>query len=170
MKRRVILLIAMLALPTVSSGKVSDTKLTPALRAYLQKTLYDPYSTKEDNQASRVSIAELELKNGRRQVLVYMTGEAWCGSGGCTLLILEQHGASFRELGHTPTVRLPIRELTTSSNGRLDLGVWEADAVSAYEQAVRFNGWRYRRDDMPLRGKHEGRLLIDKDNKGEPLY
>ena len=50
--------------------------------------------------------------------LVYITGQRWCGSGGCTMLILEPVGSSFKVLGKITVVQLPIRLLPSTSYGR----------------------------------------------------
>jgi hypothetical protein len=40
--------------------------------------------------------------------LVYVSGQRWCGSGGCTLLILQPQGSSFRVIGKVTIVQLPF--------------------------------------------------------------
>ena len=57
------------------------------------------------------------------EAIVYLTSGGWCGSGGCTLLILAQQGPAFAVVTKATVTRLPIRTLTTKSHGWLDLGV-----------------------------------------------
>lgn len=58
-----------------------------------------------------------------RITLVYMAGAHWCGSGGCTLLVLEPEGEGLRELGRTTISHPPVRVLNTRTNGMPELSV-----------------------------------------------
>src|SRR5258708_1531707 len=43
------------------------------------------------------SFAFIDLADhGREQAVAYITGEDWCGTGGCTLLVLSQDEHSYR--------------------------------------------------------------------------
>jgi hypothetical protein len=83
--------------------------------------------------------------NVGEETVVYLTGQSWCGSGACTLLILERVGLSYRVKGRTPITRTPIRILETRTNGWRDLGVWvQGGGVSpGYEAVLPFDGKRY---------------------------
>ena len=62
--------------------------------------------------------------NGKtKEDIVYISGPGWCGSGGCTMLILEPSGSSFNVLGKVTIVQLPIRVLHSTSHGHPDIGV-----------------------------------------------
>lgn len=47
----------------------------------------------------------------------------WCGSGGCTLLIIEPLASGLSELGRVTISYPPIRVLETRSHGMPDLSV-----------------------------------------------
>jgi hypothetical protein len=55
--------------------------------------------------------------------VVYVSGQGWCGSGGCTLLILEPVSSSFKVLGRLAIVQLPVRLLSSAKVRYPKLGV-----------------------------------------------
>jgi hypothetical protein len=57
-------------------------------------------------------------------VLAYLQGPTWCGSGGCTLLILRASGTSYKVTGKVLAVHTPIYDLQKLTNGLPELGVW----------------------------------------------
>src|SRR6185312_5883971 len=62
--------------------------------------------------------ASAKLHSGpQSQTIVYLTGQEWCGSGGCTTLILEPKGSSYRLISKISLTRLPIRVLRCTTNG-----------------------------------------------------
>ncbi|WP_420470732.1 hypothetical protein [Brevundimonas sp. FT23042] len=58
-----------------------------------------------------------------RITLVYMTDPNWCGSGGCTLLVLEAGRNGMTQLSQTTISHPPVRVLNTRTNGMPDLSV-----------------------------------------------
>lgn len=76
---------------------------------------------------------------------VLFSGPEYCGSGGCTLLILSDGGAAgYAVLGKTTITRAPIRVLSTSTNGRPDIGVQVAGGgVEPHEALLAFDGAEY---------------------------
>ncbi|WP_294120622.1 hypothetical protein [Sphingomonas sp.] len=68
-----------------------------------------------------------------------------CGSGGCTLVILSPKGKTFRVLLRSTVTQLPIRVLSTSTQGWRDIGVsvFGGGITKAYMAQLRFNGRRY---------------------------
>lgn len=91
------------------------------------------------------AFVRLNGNTGPADVLVYLTGPAWCGSGGCTALVLAPDRASYRVVTRITIVRAPIRVLSTSTNGWRDLGVWvEGGGIQpGYEARLPFNGKTY---------------------------
>ncbi|WP_426042359.1 hypothetical protein [Brevundimonas sp. TWP2-3-4b1] len=69
-----------------------------------------------------------------RITLVYLF-PSHCGNAGCTLLVYGGEGDNLVPLGRTTIVETPIRVLSTSSNGRPDLGVMtgEGEALLAFD-------------------------------------
>jgi len=105
--------------------------------------------------------------DGIPEVIVYLTSNDWCGSGGCTTLILVRDGDSWRLVGRIPITRPPIRLLRTKSNGWRNISVWvEGGGIRpGYEAELRFDGNAYPANPSmpparPLKGKPEGEILI----------
>jgi hypothetical protein len=116
----------------------------------------------------RFLAAFADLNNdGRPEAIVYLTSNDWCGSGGCTMLILVPDGDSWRLLTKIPITRPPIRLLRTRSNGWRDIGVWvQGGGIQpGYQAELRFDGKTYPSNPSmpparPLAGQAEGEMLI----------
>ena len=116
----------------------------PGLRRFLQKYLSTYPSYVE--QDSRYSAAAVSLDGKpKHQILVYVSGQWWCGSGGCTALVLEPEGSSFRVITRFTLVWLPIRILSSTSNGWHDIVmiVHGGGIIPGYLAILRFNGHSY---------------------------
>ena len=131
-----------------------------SLRAFLQ--VFD--TGLEDHIVA--AIADLN-GDGRREAVVYLTSKHWCGSGGCTTLILVRDDDYWRLLSKIPITRPPIRLLRTKSNGWRNIGVWvQGGGIQpGYEAELRFDGKTYPANPSmprarPLKGKTEGEMLI----------
>jgi hypothetical protein len=61
--------------------------------------------------------------NGIDEAVVLLSGQYWCGSGGCDALVLRQQGDSYDILMQSSVTRPPIGVLATSHNGLRDLYV-----------------------------------------------
>ena len=69
-----------------------------SLKNFLRDYLKDP--------ATRYRSAFVDLNDdGAQDAIVYVTGRSWCGSGGCTLLILASDGPSYRVVTKITIVR-----------------------------------------------------------------
>ena len=114
-----------------------------AIRSFLQnKVGWGPVSDK----AMRYSFARVSLDGTRpRQILVYISGQGWCGSGGCTALLLEPLGSSFKVIDRFTLARLPIRILPSKTHGWYDLTMPVAGGgiIDGYTALLRFNGREY---------------------------
>jgi hypothetical protein len=82
---------------------------------------------------------------GSRQVLVYLVGPVWCGSGGCELLVLDHAGADYKIITDVSIVHEPVRVLESGSHQWRDIGVWVGGGgiLHGYEARLRFNGKTY---------------------------
>lgn len=112
------------------------------------------------------SLADLD-GDGTPEAIVYLTSSDWCGSGGCTTLILVAEGDSWRLLTEVSIARPPIRVLRTVSNGWRNIGVWvQGGGIQpGYEAELRFDGKTYPENPSmppakPLTGKPQGEILI----------
>ena len=119
------------------------TTSAEALRVFLRKHFGMGPSFDRD---MRYSFAWVSLNaKPARQVFVYLTGRDWCGSGGCTGLILQPQGDSFRVIDKFTLVRLPIRILRSKTNGWCDITMPVAGGgiIHEYIAVLRFNGHAY---------------------------
>jgi hypothetical protein len=145
-----------------------------SLKKFLQN--YEGSSADEVSE-TRYSAAFVDLReNGAQQVIVYLTGN-WCGTGGCTMLILTPEGTSYRVITKTPITRLPIRVLTTRSNGWHDISVrvQGGGIQPGGETVLPFDGKSYPDNPtMPparrLAGKAAGRVVLGLNAEETPLY
>ena len=147
-----------------------------SLRAFLQS--YEGQPAPADERTTRYTFAYVDLRDdGPNEVIVYLMGPRWCGSGGCTSLLLLPVGPSWKVMSKTTVTQLPIRVLSTRTHGWHDLGVWvQGGGVQpGYEARLRFNGKKYPSNPsvppaQKLREKVEGTVVIPADTKGAPLW
>jgi hypothetical protein len=109
------------------------------LSSYLKQALHG-----DADLQYRAAQADLN-RDGINEIIVYVTSPDYCGSGGCTMLVLERAGRSFRTRMKATVTRRPIRLLETRSYGWRDIGVTVGGGgVSLSHLAVmRFDGRRY---------------------------
>jgi len=121
----------------------SSTSNIGTLRSFLQKKVgWGPVSDK----AMYYSFAQVSLDGkGSKQVLVYVSGPGWCGSGGCAALLLEPFGSSFKVIDRFTLARLPIRILPSKSHGWHDLAmpVGGGGVIHRYWAILKFDGHKY---------------------------
>lgn len=110
----------------------------PALTAFLQPRTADAMPPLR-------YVARTTGEGADALTLVLFSGPEYCGSGGCNMLILGHQGDAFTVLGQPTVVRAPVRVLTTSTNGRPDIGVRVAGGgvTEGYEALLAFDGTRY---------------------------
>lgn len=95
---------------------------------------------------ARYLAALVDLRDdGEKELLVYLTGP-WCGSGGCTALVVECiSSASYVVRSRISLSRPPIRVLEAKTHGWHDLGVWlqGGGILPGYEAELPFDGKTY---------------------------
>ena len=136
------------------AGEGCESNIKAFLQGYLER--YDAPDTK-------YSYAFASLEVAKRDVVVYLSGNVWCGSGGCTTLILERNKSSYRVIQKLTLARLPILVLPTKTDGWHDLAMPVAGGgvVSEYFEILRFDGKKYR----PVTPSVKSRI----PPKGEPF-
>jgi hypothetical protein len=88
------------------------TKAEVTVRQFLQSYLHA--ASGASGKTTRYQAAFVDLNgDGTPEAIVYVTGSARCGSGGCTTLVLARGGSSYRVVSQIPITRPPIRVLTT---------------------------------------------------------
>jgi hypothetical protein len=122
----------------------AEYRLSPAeensLRTFLQPYL-GSMPVGEDT-TTRYQDAFVDLNgDGIPEVIVFVTGEDWCGSGGCEILVLARKGSSYSVVTRMTVSRPPIRVLTTKSHGWHDISVWVQGGgyVRGYEAELQFD-------------------------------
>jgi hypothetical protein len=129
-------------------------------------------------KATRYFAAFVHLRDdSTQQVIVYLIGRAWCGTGGCLTLILVPKDSSYTIITEMSVVQPPIRVLDTKSNGWHDLGVWvQGGGIQrGYEARLSFNGNEYPDNPtvppaQPLTARVNGKVVVPRSATGEPLY
>jgi len=170
-----ILAVCMLYVIPLANGqelRPPDNTLKQFLQKYLSNSRFGADKT------TRFSSAFVKRSDGTiEQVVVYISGQSWCGSGGCTLLIMEPHNSSYSMISRTTIVRLPIRVLHHKTNGRNDIGVWvQGGGIQpGYEAVLQFDGKTYPGNPTvpPVRRlteKAAGEVLIPRTENGQPLF
>ena len=148
-------MLALIAALVVSAAHT--TAVADPVRAFVQRTLGTLTYKRTD--------ADLN-GDGRKESFIYITDPNYCGSGGCTLVILSRAKRGYRVVMHSTVTKLPIRLLTTSSHGWRDIGVTVQGGgiIHSYEARLRYNGRQYPSNPtvspaFPLR-RSSGKTLI----------
>lgn len=146
------------------------------LRAAIQNYLQNPPLRNFKPTSYLFAFVDL-AGNGKRQAVAYLTGTGWCGSSGCTLLVLTQDVPSYKVISRIPGVKLPIRTLDTRSHGWRDLSVFiqGGGVVRGYDEMVRYDGEGYVQEstgsgERTSARKLEGEIILSWTNKEVQLY
>lgn len=121
-----------------------------ALRQFLQIYLFgkprgDLAREFENEWPTRYSAATLSLNDEIEVYLVFVSGRAWCGSGGCTVLLLKRNQASFKVINRFSLARLPIYVLPTKTHGWRDLVMFVQGGgiIDGYHAVLHYDGKKY---------------------------
>jgi hypothetical protein len=154
-----------------SKDSASDAALKTILKSYLRD------QDVEDNAPVRYVAAFVDLNDdGVKEVIVHVTCQSLCGTGGCPTLVLVPIQSSFRIVSRIPITRPPIRVLERKSNGWHDLtvSVQGGGIQPGYEADLPFDGENYATNPtVPparrLSAKTAGRVVISDKAIGTPL-
>jgi hypothetical protein len=167
----------MVSLSVVGKGEPTPSATqAESLKKFLQNYLRDPRGG--DDKTTRFSSYDSDLKDdGTQEVIVYVSGQSWCGSGGCKMLVLEPKGSSYAVIAKTTLSRLPIRVLDSKSHGWHDIAVTVQGGgiLEPYQARLSYDGRTYPRNPtlLPARklvGEANGEVAIPSDAAGTPLY
>jgi hypothetical protein len=168
-------------LATVGAVVMHGLEATPsgvpaeALKVYLRNYLTSGGRFPPD-LTTRITTVRVRTEDGKSVDVVYVSGQGWCGSGGCTLVILESADSTFKVLGRVTIVQLPVRLLSSSKNGYPDIGVIVAGGgiQPGYEAVLSFNGASYPGNPSlpPARevSGAQGKVIIASTEGSVPLY
>lgn len=144
-----------------------------ALRGFLQGYVQ---SNGSEDRTVRYSDAQVSLDNKTPMRLVYLSGRDWCGSGGCTALLLKSDGAKWKIVNRFTLARLPIRILPSLTKGWHDITMpVSGGGASSHISVLRYNGSKYPSNPSiapTLRSSKqaEGDVELPLKPAGEPLY
>ncbi len=160
-----------LVLSCVAQQPTQGPSQNELLRKFLRDYIGAPTQEKETTRYSSVFV---DLRDdGAQEVIVYLSSDGWCGTGGCTLLILAPEGTSYRVVTRIPAVRLPIRVLTSKTNGWHDVTVVAGKPLN--EEILPFDGKTYPSNASmppahPLSGEAAGKIVMPETAEDKPLY
>lgn len=153
----------------------SDTD-AQRLKTYLQQTLRGDENRVD--MTTRFSYAPVNLSGKNLpEIIVYISGQSWCGSSGCKALVLQRRAKSYVTICSLSIARLPIRVLPTKTNGWHDLGIWvQGGGIQpGYSALLSFTGAKYPSNPttVPARAPIEpvdGEMVLPLKFEGELLY
>jgi hypothetical protein len=92
-------------------------------QAYLRKFIQQSLDTKKSvDDSTRFLSASTDLNDdGQPETIVYLIGNGWCGSGGCSAYILGNETGSFKVITRITITHLPIRLLLLRRTGGMIL-------------------------------------------------
>jgi hypothetical protein len=130
-----------------------------------------------DDESARYAVSFYDLNGDRREeAIVYLTGQDWCGSGGCAILILERKNKSWSVISKTTLSRPPVRVLNSKHHGwrSLTVSVAGGGILRPYSAELDFNGKRYPFNPtvVPAKmvGSVGGEVVISEKTKMQALY
>jgi hypothetical protein len=159
--------------------QTSTSTKTPSLRNFIIQYLGPP-EAEEDRTNTRYLSATADLNgDGQPEIIVYLLGSDWCGSGGCTMLILTTQNGVYKVITRTTVTQLPIRLLSTRTNAWLDLSVRVSGGGirPGYDAKLVFDGQKYASNPTVAPAKKlpshtPGTTLIQEDAEpqAKPVY
>jgi hypothetical protein len=85
--------------------------------------------------------------DGQPEALVYLNGSYSCGSGGCTMLVMEPQGSAYKVVSKMTLVHAPVIVSTEKTAGWNDLVISVAGGgAEAHYARMQFDGSKYPRN------------------------
>jgi hypothetical protein len=176
--RWIIVLLVLVSCSALSFGQYQSSTANESVnvRQFLQQYLgADSYPSWSRPMHYFAGFVDLN-GTGSNEVIVYLMNGAWCGSGGCTTLILAPEKSSYCAVTRVSATWPPIRILETRSHGWRDIGVWvQGGGIQpGYEAVLHFDGKEYPSNPSvalakPADKPMAGTLVVPKGVVGEPL-
>ena len=170
------LIVSVISRFSLGQQRVTSNPSREPLKTYLRNYLSLGGKVPPD-PTTRISTYTVKTAEGKTmESIVYVSGQRWCGSGGCTMLILEPADSAFKVLGRVTIVRLPIRLLPSLNHGHPDIGVTVQGGgiQSGYEAVLSFDGKRYPRNPSMRPARKavavRGKVIIANTKESLPLY
>ena len=172
-----VLLLIMAGAIAFAQGQQATVSYRPSehLKEFLRN--YLNHGKVSSDNTTRITVANVKTNEGKsEEYVVYVSGQQWCGSGGCTMLIVEPNGSSFNVIAWVTIVQLPIRILHSENNGHPDIGVnvQGGGIEPGYETVLSFDGKSYPDNPSMLPARKaiaiSGKVIIPTTNGSVPLY
>lgn len=110
-------------------------------QASIASATYAYLATRGDRSHPPLRIFSSDLNgDGRADAIVLLTGNAWCGSGGCNMLILQASETGFSFVSESTITREPLMVLPEMKHGWHTLIVMSGRTGKV---VMRFDGHRY---------------------------
>jgi len=153
--------------PQVLRSIAPETKRDPQLEQAIRREV--------GNGSYSYAYNRVNLNNGTApQVLVYLPGSDYCGSGGCTSLIFTVRGGDYQLVSRLSLTRTPIIVSSHRTNGWKDLIVFVSGGgiQPGYYAQLPFNGKKYPENPtnipaVPLRERVKGVAYLAGAEKAE---
>jgi hypothetical protein len=124
--------LSLVSVAIAAADEAPPQSLAAAVAAYA--------ASKRMTQQPSYSYALVDLNGDRRKdAVVLLTGPDWCGSGGCTMLVLRATARGFVKVSGSTLSSAPIRVSKEKSHGWRNLIVDTRDK----DALMRFDGRRY---------------------------
>jgi hypothetical protein len=168
-------LIAMICSLLLMNSCFAEVQAQPDFKtSSTEESIKDFIQTWDGDKATRYIAAFQDLNtDGIPEAIVYLTGSKWCGSGGCTTLILTQGKSSWKIVTKITISRPPIRVLSNTSHGWHNISIWVqgGSIKTGYDAELIFNGKTYPKNPTvpPARQVKEqstGEVVISLPNTG----
>jgi hypothetical protein len=142
----------------------------PSLRASLQNYVSNRWGRPDGDTNYTAKFVDLN-GDGRSEAVVLVSGQHWCGTGGCPLWVLTPRNQSWSMVTQAPIVRAPIRLLPSRSRGWSDLSAMLRfdGARPLYEARLSVNG-RLNPTITPLARQSLGQVILSESDESEPLF
>ena len=125
----------------VASEKASN----PAVEQAIEQVMADGSGDRSFLESMRYYYDRVDLnKDGNPEALVYLMGSYSCGSGGCTMLVLEPSGQGYELVSKMTLVNPPVLVADQTSAGWKDLVVYvEGGGAEPHYARMQFDGKGY---------------------------
>lgn len=166
-------LIALICPFLLVSSCFAETQEQPnSQSSWLEESLSQFLKIWDGDKATRYIAAFHDLNNdGTPEAIVYLTGSKWCGSGGCTSLVLAQDKSTWKIVTKITITRPPIRMLSNISHGWHNISVWVqgGSVKTGYDAELIFNGKTYPKNPTvpparQLKKESAGEVLVPLPN------
>ena len=167
---------SLFALPCLAqTHDTSQTTTNAALKEVLKQ--YLKQKGVENDGSTRYIASFVDLNDdGKKEVIVYVIGQSFCGTGGCVTLVLVPQHSTFNIVAEITITRPPIRVLKVKSHGWHDLAVRVAGGGIrlGYEADLPFDGESYATNPTvppahKLSPRSAGRVVISDNAVDVPL-